>query len=135
MGFVDRATLDAAVPDILAAPQSKAAIDILCFRPDYGQRTFPDQITVRRDVGIVGERWLKAAWMKLPDGSPDASIQISILATRVYKAVVVDKHTMLHPGDTIISDLDCSEQNMPAGTLLRVGQRCCRCLGSLIPPV
>ena len=28
---------------------------------------------------------------------------------------------MLHPGDTIISDLDCSEQNMPAGTLLRVG--------------
>ena len=121
MGFVDRATLDAAVPDILAAPQSKAAIDILCFRPDYGQRTFPDQIKVRRDVGIVGERWLKAPCMKLPDGSPDASIQISILATRVYEAVVVDKHTMLHPGDTIISDLDCSEQNMPAGTLLRVG--------------
>jgi len=29
MGFVNRATLDAAVPDILAASQSKAAIDIL----------------------------------------------------------------------------------------------------------
>lgn len=121
MGFVDRATLDAAVPNILAAPQSKAGIDILCFRPDFGQRTFPDQITVRRDGGIVGERWLKAPWKKLPDGSPDPSIQISILAAAVYEVVVVDKHTMLHPGDTIISDLDCSEQNMPAGTLLRAG--------------
>ena len=103
MRFVERAGLDAAMSDIVAAPQSEAAIDILCRRPDFG------------------ERWLTAPWRKLPGGSPDPAIQVSILAARVYEAVVVKKQNMLHPGDTIISDLDCSEQNMPAGAfVLRV---------------
>ena len=74
-----------------------------------------------RDYGILVERWLTAPWRKLPDGSPDPAIQVSILAARVYEAVVVEKQNMLHLGDTIISDLDCSEQNMLAGAfVLRV---------------
>ena len=121
MRFAERAGLDAAMLDIVAAPQSEAAIDILCCRPDFGERTYPSQITVTRDYGILVERWLTVPWRKLPGGLPDPAIQVSILAARVYEAVVVKKQNMLHPGDTIISDLDCSEQNMPAGAfVLRV---------------
>ena len=120
MRFAERAGLDAAMSDIVAAPQSEAAIDILCCRPDFGERTYPSQITVTRDYGILVERWLTAPWRKLPDGSPDPGIQVSILAARVYEAVVVEKQNMLHLGDTIISDLDCSEQNMPEGAFVCV---------------
>ena len=121
MRFAERAGLDAAMSDIVAAPQSEAAIDILCCRPEFGERTYHNQITVTRDYGILVERWLTAPWRNLPGGSPDPAIQVSILAARVYKAVVVKKQNMLHPGDTIISDLDCSEQNMLAGAfVLRV---------------
>ena len=120
MRFAERAGLDAAMSDIVAAPQSEAAIDILCCRPDFGERTYPSQITVTRDYGILVERWLTAPWRKLPDGSPDPAIQVSILAARVYEAVVVEKQNMLHLGDTIISDLDCSEQNMPEGAFVCV---------------
>ena len=88
MRFAERAGLDAAMSDIVAAPQSEAAIDILCCQPDFD------------------ERWLTAPWRKLPDGSPDPAIKVSILAARVYEAVVVEKQNMLHPGDTMISDLD-----------------------------
>ena len=60
MRFAERAGLDAAMSGIVAAPQSEAAIDILCCRPDFGERTYPSQITVTRDYGILVERWLTA---------------------------------------------------------------------------
>ena len=68
MRFVERAGLDAAMSDIVAAPQSEAAIDILCCRPDFGERTYPSQITVTRDYGILGERPLEenSGWVAGP---------------------------------------------------------------------
>ncbi len=121
MSFATHAALAAAIPTIQGAPKDDVPIDTLCFRPGYGAREFPAQIEVTRFGGITGERWLKAPWLKLPDGSPDPAIQVSILGRRVHDAVRFDSQNMLHPGDTIIADLDCSEANMPRGTLLKIG--------------
>jgi hypothetical protein len=110
-----------ALPHVLAAPKDDARADCLCFRPGFNQRTFPDRLTLTRAEGIPGERWMTAPWLKLPDGSPDPRIQVSILPRRVMDAVWLDRENTLHPGDTIICDLDTSEANLPAGTLLQVG--------------
>ena len=129
MSFATHAALAAAIPTIQDAPKDDVPIDTLCFRPGYGAREFPGQIEVTRFGGITGERWLKAPWLKLPDGSPDPAIQVSILGRRVHDAVRFDPINMLHPGDTIIADLDCSEANMPRGTLLKVGSAVLRVSG------
>ena len=42
----NRAKLDAAIPYILAAPQNSATIQQLCFRPEFGERTFVDELLV-----------------------------------------------------------------------------------------
>ncbi|GGF56089.1 hypothetical protein GCM10011402_05070 [Paracoccus acridae] len=110
-----------ALPHVLAAPKDDARADCLCFRPGFNQRAFPDQLTLTRAEGIPGERWMTAPWLKLPDGSPDPRIQVSILPRRVMDAVWLDRENTLHPGDTIICDLDTSEANLPVGTLLQVG--------------
>ena len=115
------ADLARALPHVLAAPKDNARADSLCFRPGFNQRTFPDRLTLTRAEGIPGERWMTAPWLKLPDGSPDPRIQVSILPRRVMDAVWLDRKNTLHPGDTIICDLDTSEANLPAGTLLQVG--------------
>lgn len=88
--------LNAALPHVLAAPKTDAAVQSLCFRPARNQRSFPDHLTVTRAQGVPNERWLTEPWLRLPDGSP-------------------------HPGDTIIADLDTSESNLPAGTRLQAG--------------
>jgi len=111
--------LDAAMDHVRAAPKDKTPIDMLCFRPDFGQRRFPNEIEVSPKKGIHGERFLKAPWLKLSDGTPDPRIQISILSRRVFDLVVGDK---LHPGDTIIADLDTSETNLPVGQRLSIGE-------------
>ncbi|MBT4871168.1 MAG: hypothetical protein HON39_00820 [Marinovum sp.] len=129
MDFVTKAALDAAITQIKDAPKDDVPIETLCFRPGFGARQFPNQIEVTRRGGITGERWLKAPWMKLPDGAPDPAIQVSILGLRVHDAVRFNPQNMLHPGDTIVADLDCSKANMPTGTLLKIGSAALRVSG------
>ena len=129
MDFVTKAALDAAITQIKDAPKDDVPIETLCFRPGFGARQFPNQIEVTRRGGITGERWLKAPWMKLPDGAPDPAIQVSILGLRVHDAVRFNPQNMLQPGDIIIADLECSEANMPTGTLLKIGSTVLRVSG------
>lgn len=113
--------LMAALPHVLAAPKDAAPILQLCFRPGYGERDFRDEIAVTRADGIPGERFGKAPWARLADGSGDPRIQVSILPVRVMDLVWRDRSGTPHPGDTIVADLDTSLANLPVGTLLQAG--------------
>lgn len=113
--------LQAAVPHILAAPKDNAAIEMLCLRPEFGQRKFVNEITMSRAGGIPGERWADLAWLRLKDGTPDPRIQVCILGRRVLDLVWRDHENTLHPGDTFIADMDFSEANLPNGSLLGAG--------------
>lgn len=110
-----------ALPYVLAAPKTDAAIAMLCFRAGFGLRSFPDHLTMTRAGGIPGERWLTHPWLRLADGSPDPRIQVSILPARVLDLVWRDRVGTVHPGDPIVADLDMTEANLPAGTLLQAG--------------
>lgn len=118
---VTAAELATALPHVRAAPKTDAPVESLCFRPGFNQRQFPDQLHLTRASGVPGERWLTQPWLRLPDGSPDPNIQVSILPLRVLNLVWTDRETMPHPGDTIIADLDTSLENLPPGTLLQAG--------------
>lgn len=111
----------AALPEVLSAPKTGSAVELLCLRPDYGQRRFVDEITVTKADGIPGERWGHAPWLKLPDGSGHPGIQVSILQRRVLDLVWRDRGSVVHPGDTFVCDLDMTEANLPVGQLLAVG--------------
>ncbi len=115
------AELDAALPYIRAAPEDGGRVEMLCLRPDYGQRRFVPEITVTAAHGIPGERWAARPWMRLPDGSPHPGIQICILSRRVLDLVWRDRDAVVHPGDTFVTDMDLSDANLPAGQRLHVG--------------
>lgn len=121
--------LMAALPYVLAAPKDATAVLQLCFRPAYNQRRFPDRLELTRAAGIPGERWATAPWLKLPDGTGDPRIQVSILPKRVLDLVWSEGDEAPHPGDTIIADLDTSEANLPEGTLLACGTAVLRVSG------
>ncbi len=118
---VTRAELNAALPDIMAAPKDAGHVEMLCLRPDYGQRRFVAQITVSARDGIPGERWATRPWLRDAAGNPHPGIQICILSRRVLDLVWRDRDTTVHPGDTFVTDLDLSQTNMPAGQRLEVG--------------
>ncbi len=115
------ADLAAALPHVLAAPKDRSTVDSLCFRPGFNRREFPVELHLTKRQGVPGERWQTAPWLRLPDGTPDPRIQVSLLPLRVADLVWRDRENVPHPGDTVICDLDMSEANLPDGTLLRLG--------------
>ena len=129
MNRVTEAELQAGLAHVLDAAADEGVIEMLCQRPDYGQRHFVAQIQVTRAQGIAGDRWLKHPWLRLPDGSPHPGIQICILSRRVLDLVWRDRKTVTHPGDTFITDMDLSEDNLPAGQLLAAGSAVLRVSG------
>ena len=118
-----------ALPGVLSAPKTGSAVEMLCFRPGFGQRDFVSSLTLTRANGIPGERWGIAPWLKLVDGSGDPAIQVSILPRRVLDLVWRDRTGTVHPGDTFVCDLDTSEANLPEGQLLAVGSATLRVSG------
>jgi hypothetical protein len=115
------AELEAALSTIAAAPKDCGRIEMLCLRPDYGQRRFVSNLNVTCAQGIPGERWASRPWLRLANGAPHPGIQISILSQRVLDLVWRDRGTIVHPGDSFITDMDLSEANLPVGQVLRVG--------------
>ena len=113
--------LMAALPHVLAAPRTDAPIGSLCFRPGFNARSFPTELTLTRDQGVPGERWLTAPWLRLDDGRPHPGIQVSILPQRVMDLVWRDREGTPHPGDTIVADLNTSEEHLPEGTRIKAG--------------
>ena len=119
---ITRPVCDAALPHILAAPKDSATLSQLCFRPDYAQRQFPKHLDLTVKHGILGERWAKAPWLTLEDGTGDPRIQISILSKRVMDLCWRDRENTPHPGDPFVVDMDLGFENLPVGTRLSVGE-------------
>lgn len=118
---VSAADLAAALPRVLAAPATGGPIRLLCVRPKPNHRSFPDQLTLTRAVGVVGDFEASRPWLVLADGSPDPRNQVSIMPSRVLDLVWRSGDPRQYPGDNIAADLDLSEDNLPTGTLLQLG--------------
>ena len=120
MKFATGVELDSRLDWITSAPR-EAPVELLCHRPGFSERSFPDNLALTVAGGIEGERWLKHPWVKLHDGSPDPRIQVSILSKRVLDSVWTDRENVIHPGDTMIADIDLSESNLPVGSRISAG--------------
>jgi len=119
--FPSLESLEARKPWVLDAPKDNAPVLSLCIRPAEGERRFVERIRFDPQAGVVGDRWRWKAWMHLPDGRPDPRIQVCMLGTRVLQLVRREGSSMIHPGDTVIADMDFSEANLPAGQRLQLG--------------
>lgn len=113
--------LTAALPGILAAPRDAGVVRLLCARPKPNARIFPDALTMTRAAGVLGDFEMSRPWLELPDGGPDPRIQVSILPWRILDLVWRERDHVAHPGDNIVVDMNLTEENLPAGTLLAAG--------------
>lgn len=119
--FVTAEDLDQALPHVMAAPRDTGPISMLLYRRKYNDRVFTDRLRLTKAQGVEGDFEMKTPWLELDDGSPDPRIQVSILPQRVLDLCWRNRETTTHPGDQIIADLNMSLENLPAGTLIRVG--------------
>ena len=114
-------TLEAGVDHIRNSPSDDGILDMIVVRPQKKQRSTPQQCALTSKGGLEGDHWAKGCWKSLPDGSPDPSVQITIMNSRCLDLITTSKSQWPLAGDNLIADLDLSVENLSPGQRLSIG--------------
>ena len=117
------ADLEAGMTPLLEAPRDCGVLELIVIRPAKEQRVMLDEVWLSPGGGVQGDNWAKGCWKSLPDGRPDPDVQITIMSSRLARLVMgEDKSHWALAGDQLVADLDLSEENLPPGQQLAVGE-------------
>ncbi len=109
-----REQLESAWAEADPAPRGAGTVELICVRGTDGHST-PDRVRVTVEQGVDGDRWSTGA-----KRDPDA--QVTLMNVRVTRLIAHDGVSLDAPGDNFQVDLDVSEESLPVGTRLRLGE-------------
>jgi MOSC domain-containing protein YiiM len=119
---LSRERLFAGLDRIRDAPPDGGRLVLIVRRPAVGERELLAEAVLSRETGLEGDNWLPRGSSRTPDGSADPDKQITVMNARVAELVAGGTDRMPLCGDQLYVDLDLSVDNLPAGSLLAVGQ-------------
>jgi hypothetical protein len=119
---LSRERLVAGLDRIRASPTDGGRLVLLVRRPAVGERELPAEAVLSEVAGLAGDNWLVRGSKSTPDGSADQARQVTVMNARAAELVADGTARMPLAGDQLYLDLDLSVDNLPAGSLLAVGQ-------------
>jgi MOSC domain-containing protein YiiM len=115
------ATLEAGLENIKKSPADNGILYMIVVRTQKRERAVPWYCNVSPELGVEGDHWSKGSWKSLPDGSPDPSVQITLMNSRCLDLVATEKERWPLAGDNFIVDMDLSTENLKPGQKLSLG--------------
>lgn len=122
MGHLSRERLKAGLGQICDSPRDGGRVVLVVRRPAVGVRELPGEAMLDPVAGLAGDNWLARGSTSMPDGSADPQRQVTVMNARVAGLVAGGTDRMPLAGDQLFIDLDLSAGNLPAGSLLAVGE-------------
>jgi hypothetical protein len=117
-----REHLMAGLGHIRDSPQDGGRVVLVVSRPAVGQRELRAEAVFDQTAGLNGDNWLARGSKSTADGSADPERQVTVMNARAAELVAGGRERMPLAGDQLYVDLDLSLGNLPAGSLLAVGQ-------------
>ena len=109
--------------ELLAAPRDSGRLELIVARPKTNERRLLNEAVLTPEGGMPGDNWAIACWKSLPDGRPDPAVQMTLMSTRLARLVMGDDpQDWALAGDQLYVDFDLSEDNLPPGTTLKLGE-------------
>jgi hypothetical protein len=121
MQHLSRAQLEAGLSCVLDSPRADGVLALLVRRPAVGVRELTSEATLDLAAGLRGDNWLDRGSSSTPDGSADPQRQVTVMNVRLAELVAGSPDRIPLAGDQLYLDLDISVRNLPAGSLLAVG--------------
>ncbi len=121
MRTVEDRDFSAALAEIQAAPRDVGVIQYVVRRPAVDERESVDEATLSTSDGLVGDGWHARGSRATEDGSADPEAQLTMISTRVLRAIEPDEVRWPLAGDQLYVDLDLRPESLPAGSRLAIG--------------
>ena len=104
------------------SPHDAGRLVLIVRRPAVGERELPVEAVLDQTTGLEGDNWLPRGSRSTPDGSADPERQVTVMNARAAELVAGGPERVPLAGDQLYVDLDLSIGNLPAGSLLAIGQ-------------
>jgi MOSC domain-containing protein YiiM len=119
---LSRERLEAGLGHVRESPQDHGRLVLVVRRPQVGQREVLEEAVLNQATGLEGDNWLIRGSSSTPDRSAHPDKQVTIINARLAELVAGGTERMALAGDQLYVDLDLSVDNLPAGSLLAVGE-------------
>lgn len=106
---------------IQSAPRESGVLELIVRRPATGEREELAEGQLDLADGLIGDNWRTRGSSKTPDGSAHPEMQLNVMSSRVVAAVARTRDRWPLAGDQLYVDFDLSEENLPPGTRISVG--------------
>lgn len=114
--------LEAYWPELLASPQDNGELKMIVIRPDVDQRKVLSEGELDTTLGLKGDTWHLRGSSRTPDKGPHPDMQLNIMNARIIDFIAQSMDRWALAGDQLYIDLDLSDDNLPPGTRLRIGE-------------
>jgi hypothetical protein len=107
---------------VLNAPKDKGKLRLIVRRPDVDLREILEEGQLNEAEGLVGDSWKNRPSSRTPDNSPHPNMQINIMNARMIEIIAGVKERWALAGDQLYIDFDLSDENLPVGSHLKIGE-------------
>ena len=121
MKHVTLAELEAGLENIRQSPTNAGVLELIVRRPQIEAREVLEVGELDLVEGLVGDNWKTRGSSQTADGSAHPDMQLNIMNARVIALLAQKKERWSLAGDQLYMDFDLSEENVPPGTRLSLG--------------
>ena len=122
VNHLTRNELEAGLESILNSPKDEGILEMIVARPAENQRSVLEDAKLDLKFGLEGDNWITRSSTRSGGGSAHPDMQINIMNSRVTQLVAQDKQRWALAGDQLYANFDLSEDNLPVGTQLSIGE-------------
>lgn len=114
--------LEAGLEHIRQSPKNNGTLEMIVRRPQVDEREMLNEGILDENEGLAGDNWKIRGSKATEDGSAHPEMQLNIMNARVITLLAQDKQRWQLAGDELFIDMDLSDENLPAGTQLALGE-------------
>lgn len=113
--------LEGGLTHIENAPRDKGELKMIVRRPATDSREVLSEAQLDTEQGLLGDNWHSRGSPRTDDGSAHPDMQLNIMNARATALIAGGEDRWPMAGDQLYIDMDLSEDNLPPGTQLAIG--------------
>lgn len=114
--------LEAGLDEICQSPKEKGILRLIVRRPQENEREVLAEGKLDLAEGLSGDTWNIRGSSRTADGSSHPDMQLNVMNARAIALVAQSENRWQLAGDQLYIDLDLSDENLPFGTRLKIGE-------------
>lgn len=116
------AEIEAGLEHVLAAPKDDGRLEMIVRRPAVNKREVTDAGVLDLEIGLIGDNWFHRGSSRTINGLGHPDMQLNLMNYRYALLIADSRERVPLAGDQLFVDLDLSEENVPLGTRISIGE-------------